>query len=69
MSTLENEMLNTELAMVYSQLPEFPTEDEKELVQALAYLVELGQVSVVYDDTDGGIKFLYNSPEEATTLH
>jgi hypothetical protein len=54
--------------MVYSQLPEFPTEDEKELVAALAYLVELGQVSVVYDDSDGEVKFLYNSPE-AETLH
>ena len=68
MSTLENKTFNTELAMVYSQLPEFPTEEEKELVQALAYLVELGQVSAVYDDTDGGVKFLYNSPE-AETLH
>jgi hypothetical protein len=68
MSTLENKTFNTELAMVYSQLPEFPTEDEKELVAALAYLVELGQVSVVYDDSDGEVKFLYNSPE-AETLH
>ena len=61
-------MYNTELSLIYSQLSDFPTDEELELANALAYLVELGQVSVVYDDSDGEVKFLYKSTE-ATKLH
>ena len=47
----------TKLALVWSQLPVNAGEDEIELTNALAYLVETGQVDVFIDDSDGEIKF------------
>tara|TARA_R110002020_G_scaffold459088_1_gene677006 strand:- start:582 stop:767 length:186 start_codon:yes stop_codon:yes gene_type:complete len=60
-------MYNTKLALVYSQLPNNPSDEEVELVNALAYLVELGQVDVFYDDSDGEVKFQYNLPQADIT--
>ena len=47
----------TKMALVWSQLPVNAGEDEIELTNALAYLVETGQVDVFIDDSDGEIKF------------
>ena len=47
----------TKLALVWSQLPVNAGEDEIEITNALAYLVEIGQVDVFIDDSDGEIKF------------
>ena len=47
----------TKIALVWSQLPVNAGEDEIELTNALAYLVETGQVDVFIDDSDGEIKF------------
>ena len=66
MSTPLNDVYNTELSLIYSQLPQFPTDEEFELVDALVHLVELGAVSVVIDDNDGKVKFLSKVQEEVT---
>jgi len=68
MSTPPNDVYNTELSLIYSQLPQFPTDEELELVDALVHLVEMGAVSVVIDDNDGEVKFLSKVQEEVT-LH
>ena len=47
----------TKMALVWSQLPVNAGEDEIEITNALAYLVETGQVDVFIDDSDGEIKF------------
>ena len=47
----------TKVALVFSQLSENAGEDEIELTNALAYLVEIGQVDVFIDDSDGEVKF------------
>ena len=47
----------TKQALVWSQLPVNAGEDEIEITNALAYLVEIGQVDVFIDDSDGQIKF------------
>ena len=49
----------TKMALVWSQLPVNAGEDEIELTNALAYLVETGQVDVFIDDSDGLVKFQY----------
>ena len=49
----------TKLALVWSQLPVNAGENEIELTNALAYLVETGQVDVFIDDSDGEVKFQY----------
>ena len=47
----------TKMALVWSQLPVNAGEDEIEVTNALAHLVEIGQVDVFIDDSDGEIKF------------
>jgi|1_EtaG_2_1085319.scaffolds.fasta_scaffold07953_4 hypothetical protein len=54
---------NTELSLLYSQLSRFPTDDELELVEALAYLVEQGEVSVWLDDDTGQVLFQHITQE------
>ena len=49
----------TKMALVWSQLPVNAGEDEIEITNALAYLVETGQVDVFIDDSDGEVKFQY----------
>jgi len=68
MSTPLNDVYNTELSLIYSQLPQFPTDEELELVDALVHLVEIGAINVVIDDNDGEVKFLSKVQEEVT-LH
>ena len=46
----------TKMALVWSQLPVNAGEDEIEVTSALAHLVEIGQVDVFIDDSDGEIK-------------
>ena len=47
----------TKQALVWSQLPVNAGEVEIEVTSALAHLVEIGQVDVFIDDSDGEIKF------------
>ena len=54
---------NTELSLLYSQLPKFPTEDELELVEALAFLIKEGDVSVWLDDDTGQVLFQHITQE------
>ena len=68
MSTPLNDVYNTELSLIYSQLSQCPTDEELELADALAHLVELGAIDVVIDDNDGEVKFLSKVQEEVT-LH
>ena len=49
----------TKMAFVWSQLPVNAGESEIEITNALAYLVETGQVDVFIDDSDGEVKFQY----------
>ena len=49
----------TKQALVFSQLSETIDETEREVINALAYLVETGQVDVFIDDSDGEVKFQY----------
>jgi len=66
MSTPLNDVYNTELSLIYSQLPQFPTDEELELVDALVHLLEIGAINVVIDDNDGKVKFLSKVQEEVT---
>ena len=54
---------NTELSLLYSQLSRFPPEDELELVEALAYLIKEGDVSVWLDDDTGQVLFQHITQE------
>ena len=54
---------NTELSLLYSQLSRFPTEDELELVEALAFLIKEGDVSVWLDDDTGQVLFQHITQE------
>ena len=47
----------TKQALVWSQLPVNAGEVEIEVTSALAHLVEIGQVDVFIDDSDGEIKY------------
>jgi len=49
----------TKMALIWSQLPDNAGEIEIELLNALAHLVEIGQVDVFIDDSDGEVKFQY----------
>jgi len=53
----------TELSLLYSQLPQFPTEDELELVEALAFMIAEGDVSVWLDDDTGQVLFQHITQE------
>ena len=47
----------TKQALVFSQLSETTNEIEREVVNALAHLVAIGELDVFIDDSDGEIKF------------
>ena len=47
----------TKLALIWSQLSSFPSDEEFELLCATAHMVKLGLVDVFVDDRDGSIKF------------
>ena len=49
----------TKQALVFSQLSETIDETEREVINALAHLVAIGEVDVFIDDSDGEIKFQY----------
>ena len=79
MNTLVKDTYNTELSLLYSQLSQFPTDDELEVVEALAFLIREGDVSVWLDDDTGQILFQHITqeilethgvfPEEGPTIH
>ena len=51
----------TKQALVFSQLSETTNEIEREVVNALAHLVAIGELDVFIDDSDGLIKFQKNT--------
>jgi len=57
----------TEIGLLYSQLPKFPTDTELEVTEALAYLIKDGEVSVWLDDDTGQVLFQHKSQVE--TIH
>tara|TARA_R110000796_G_scaffold127389_4_gene242698 strand:+ start:1971 stop:2180 length:210 start_codon:yes stop_codon:yes gene_type:complete len=69
MATLLNDTYHTELGLLYSQLPKFPTDTELEVTNALAYLVKDGEISVWVDDDTGQVLFQHRSQTENLTIH
>ena len=51
----------TKQALVFSQLSATTNEIEREVVNALAHLVAIGELDVFIDDSDGLIKFQKNT--------
>ena len=49
----------TKQALIWSQLSDNAGEIEIETISVLAELVEVGQVDVFIDDSDGEVKFQY----------
>ena len=47
----------TKQALVFSQLSETTDKIEREVLNALAHLVAIGEVDVFIDDSDGLVKF------------
>ena len=47
----------TKQALVFSQLSETTDKIEREVLNALAHLVAIGEVDVFIDDSDGQVKF------------
>ncbi len=47
----------TKQALVFSQLSETIDETEREVLNASAHLVAIGEVDVFIDDSDGLVKF------------
>jgi hypothetical protein len=54
----------TQLSLLYSSMPDMPTEDEIEMMEALAQLLKLKEISVWYDDTSGDIVFQKENPSD-----
>jgi len=63
MNTLVKDTYNTELSLLYSQLSQFPTDDELEVVEALAFLIREGDVSVWHDEATGQVLFQHITQE------
>lgn len=57
----------TELSLLYSQLPKHATDEEMELIEALALLVKDGDVTVWLDEVTGQVLFQHKSQLE--TIH
>ena len=62
-----NDLYMTELSLLYSQLPEDATIEELELVEALALLIKMGDVSVWLDEESGQVLFQHKS--QSDTIH
>ena len=52
----------TQLSLLYSSMPPMPTDDEIEMMEALAQLIKLKEVSIWYDDTTGDVVFRKEEP-------
>tara|TARA_R110002012_G_C11556768_1_gene603013 strand:- start:163 stop:354 length:192 start_codon:yes stop_codon:yes gene_type:complete len=61
-----NDVYMTELSLLYSQLPKYATDDELEMVEALAILVKEGDVSVWLDEESGQVLFQHKSQIDTT---
>ena len=56
----------TQLSLLYSSMPAMPSEEEVEMMEALAQLLMLKEISVWYDDTSGDVVFQKESPTDYT---
>ncbi len=61
-----NDVYMTELSLLYSQLPKYATDDELEMVEALAILVKEGDVTVWLDEESGQVLFQHKSQIDTT---
>ena len=54
----------TQLSMLYSTMPPSPTLDELDMLEALAKLIRLKEISMWYDDTTGDVIFQKEDPAD-----
>ena len=52
----------TQLSLLYSSMPPMPTDDELDMMEALAQLIRLKEISIWYDDTTGDVVFRKEDP-------
>ena len=52
----------TQLSLLYSTMPPAPTDDELDMMEALAQLIRLKEISIWYDDTTGDVVFRKEDP-------
>ena len=54
----------TQLSLLYSSMPPMPTDDEVEMMEALAQLIRLKEISIWYDDNTGDVIFQKEDPAD-----